>query len=316
KNTDILVSEFGLGTWAFGEDASWGEQNATKSDEVMQTSLDKGVNLFDTAPIYGRGRSEEVIGKFIKNRGVRENVIIATKLGLSWKGPEVYHDLNKKRMLEEIDRSLKRLNVEYIDIYQIHRPDEKIPVEKYAEVMLRFLKEKKIKAVGVSNFSTEQMKLFLKVCPIHSLQPQYSMFNREIEEDILPFCMENDIYVLSYGTLHGGILSGKFNLENKPKPKDWARNNFYFNLDEPVFSINTEFFTELKKIADKYRKTLSQLVIKWTISKDGIGSVLIGCRDSEQVNYNLGGFDCDISQEDKQKIENILRDRSERLVNS
>ena len=313
ENTDIKLSEFAIGSWSFGNDAAWGKQDDNVSYEVMLKAINAGVNLIDTAPVYGRGHSEEVVGKFLKDSGLREKVIVATKLGLSWKGPLVLHDLRKKRMLEEIDRSLKRLDTDYIDIYQIHWPDEKTPIEEMAEMMFRFLNEKKIRAVGVSNFSVSQMEIFAKHCPLHVCQPQYSMFKRDIEKDVLPFCQDNDISTLVYGPLHGGILTGKFNLDNAPKPKDWTRNNFYNDLKEPKFSINTKIMEKLFTIAKKYNKTLGQLVLAWTIAQKGVSSLLIGSRNLEQFNSNLGGFSFDIEQADNLKIQELLTLREQTI---
>ena len=176
SKVNIEISVLGLGTWAFGGDAWWGPQKDVDSLSVLEKAINEGINLIDTAPVYGKGHSEELIGKFLKKKRLRDKVIIATKLGLSWKNGRIYRDLSRKRMLEEIDESRRRLQTDYIDIYQVHWPDPNTPIAETATVMYEFYKKGLIRAIGVSNYSVEQMQEFMKYSPLHTLQPPYNMF--------------------------------------------------------------------------------------------------------------------------------------------
>ena len=216
-------------------------------------------------------------------------------------------------MLREIEASRRRLGVEVIDIYQIHWPDPETSIKESAKVMREFYEQGLIKAVGVSNYSVDQMKEFMNYCPLHSLQPPYNMFRREIEEKILPFCVENNISVLSYSPLHGGVLTGKFFFDNVAVPRDMVRKNLD-DLKEPKFSVNKKILLELKKIADSYGKSLAEFVLNWTIHAKGITTVLVGARNKKQIQQNFGCLGWGIKEEDIKKIEAIL-DKRKKLLN-
>ncbi|MCK4810038.1 MAG: aldo/keto reductase [Candidatus Omnitrophica bacterium] len=315
NNTDLSISAIALGTWAFGSDRWWGYQDDNWSYEVLDAGFEKGITLIDTAPVYGRGHSEEIIGRFLKKRGLREKVILATKLGLSWEERRIYHNLKPKRMLEEIDASRKRLNTDYFDLYQVHWPDPDTPIAETASVMNNFYKKGIIKTVGVSNYRVEQMREFMNYCPLHSSQPPYNMFNREIEKDIVPFCKENNIAILAYIPLNSGILTGKFFFEGVKIPNDLCRKN-HSDLKEPFFSINKHILEGLKRIAEQYDKSLTQLVLNWTANRDGITSILAGARNRAQLQDNAASLDWEIRPVDLEKIEELLSSRDEmvRLV--
>ncbi len=304
---NIEISVIGLGTWAFGGDIWWGSQEDSNSIAVLKKALEAGINLIDTAPVYGRGHSEKLIGKFLKEKKVREKVIIATKLGLSWKNGRIYRDLSRRRMLEEIDESRKRLQTDYIDIYQVHWPDSNTPIAETATTMYEFYKKGLIKAIGVSNYSVEQMQEFMKYSPLHTLQPPYNMFKRDIEKDIIPFCVENNISILSYIPLYSGILTGKF-FKTTKIPSDLCRKN-HKDLKEPLFSINKKILEKIEKIALKYNKSLTQLVLNWTYHQRGITSILVGARNLAQLEENLGALNWILRNQDFKEIEKILKER-------
>jgi len=312
SNTGIDVSVIALGTWAFGSDKWWGYQDDKKSLEVLENALKQGMNLIDTAPAYGRGHSEDVIGNFLKRERVREKIVIATKVGLSWEGSKVYHDLKEQTMKNEVDASRKRLNTDYIDIYQVHWPDPETPISETASVMNEFYKKGIIKAVGVSNYSVDEMREFMKYSPLHTVQPPYNMFKRDIENDIVPFCVENNMSILVYIPLHSGILTGKFFFDNVLVPNDICRKN-HKDLQEPAYSINKETLTELKNIAAKYKKSLTQLVLNWTINRKGITSLLAGSRKIAQLKENVASADWKIEEDDLNNIEKILLARDKKL---
>jgi len=308
STTKIKISPVAVGCWSFGNDSWWGHQDDKRSLDVLVRAFELGINLIDTAPVYGRGHSEEVVGKFLKQSGLRSKAIVATKVGLNWdpNGPKIFHDLKPQRMIEEIDFSRKRLDIDMIDIYQVHWPDPDVPVAKVAELMHSFYDKGLIGAVGVSNYSPAQMEEFMKHCPLHSLQPQYSMFCRDIEKETVDFCVKHNIAILAYAPLFAGLLTGKFFLGDKPVPNDINRRMKKDHLCEPLFSVNKEFLAGLKKIADKYNKTLTQLVLNWTMNRKGITAVLAGARNCAQLEDNAGCTDWDISQEDLGAIDQLL----------
>ena len=203
KGTSLRVSRVGLGTWAIGG-WMWGGSDDAQSIETIRAALDHGVNLIDTAPVYGFGHSEEVVGKALA--GLRGRAVIATKVGLEWKDGNVFRNASRERINSEIEDSLRRLQTDHIDIYQVHWPDPKTPVEETAEAMKALLDQGKIGAIGVSNFSVAQMERFRAVAPIHVLQPPYNLFEREIEAEILPYCLRHGIATFGYGALCRGLL--------------------------------------------------------------------------------------------------------------
>ena len=306
--SELNITVLGLGTWAFGGDIWWGHQEDKNSIDTLYEAIDLGINFIDTAPIYGKGRSEKVIGRALKEKGLRENVILATKAGLSWKGPLILHNLKKKRILEELDASLKRLQVDTIDLYQVHWPDPHTPIRETAETIRGLYEKGKIRAIGVSNYSIDQIKEFMEYCPLHSLQPPYNMFRREIEKDILPFCIEHNIGIIAYAPLHSGLLTGKFFFGEKI-PKDRIR-NINPDLKEKNFEINKKVIIKLKDIASKYNKTLSQLALNWVSSRSGITSAIVGSRKTSQIEENIGGAEWKLTKEDKELIEIILKERA------
>ena len=310
----LSVSVICLGTWAFGNDSWWGYQNDKDSLAVLDESLKRGINFIDTAPVYGRGHSENVISTFFKKTKARDKLIIATKLGLRWKGRNILHDLSKARMLEELDDSRLRLGTDYFDLYQVHWPDPDTPIRVTAEVMYDFYKKGIIKAVGVSNYSVEQMKEFKKYCPLHSCQPFYNMFRRDIEADIVPFCIDNSIGIITYAPLHSGLLTGKFFIDGKKVPDDINRKTKKKDLEEPAFSINKDTLSKLKKIADKYRKTLTQLVLNWNYNQKGITSSIAGTRRLTQLIDNCGAAGWQVQEEDMEEINNILEERKNKIA--
>ncbi len=309
------VSVLGIGTWAFSKDVWWGPQKDRDSLDVLKKAFDLGINFIDTAPIYGRGHSEEVVGRFLKKTDIREKIFIATKLGLAWTEKGNYsNNLKRERMLEEIEDSRQRLGVDYIDLYQIHWPDPNTSIKETAETMNEFFSRGLIKAVGVSNYSVKQMKKFMKYCPLHSLQPPYNMFDRRIENEILPFCIKNNIAIVGYSPLHGGVLTGKFFFENVKIPEDKRRKNIK-DLKESFFSINKKILSEIKEIALKYNKTLSQFVLNWTFNQKGIKSILIGARNIKQLEENFGAVGWKITNKDLKKVNEILVKR-EKFITS
>ncbi len=313
KINNLSISVISLGTWAFGGDKWWGKQEDKDSCEVLDTAIKKGITTIDTAPVYGRGRSESIIGSFLRKNNLREKVILATKVGLSWQGPKILHDLKKQRMLEEFDESRKRLQTDYFDIYQVHWPDPDTPIPETASVMHSLYEKGLIKSIGVSNYSVAQMQEFMKHSPLHLLQPQYSMFERSIERNTVPFCMENNIGIITYAPLYSAILTGKFFFDNVKVPEDINRQMKQAEFKEPRLTINKETLSRLKEIAAQYKKDLTQLVINWNFSQKGITSCIVGIRKLSQLEDNLGSVGWKISSDDMEKIGQILNERESQI---
>src|SRR5213080_5454296 len=202
------VSRIGLGTWSIGG-FMWGGTDEQAALETIRAALEHGISLIDTAPVYGLGRDEEIVGRALAQYGKREEIIIATKVGLEWRGEQVYRNSTRARILKELDQSLRRLRTDYIDIYQVHWPDPVIPIEETAEALHRLYEKGLIRAIGVSNYSPEQMDVFRHAAPLHTAQPPYNLFEREAEEDVLPYCLWHGIATLTYGALCRGLLSGR-----------------------------------------------------------------------------------------------------------
>src|SRR6202521_3744669 len=206
--TSLKMSRVAIGTWAIGG-WMWGGTDEAQSVSTIRTALEHGINIIDTAPVYGFGRSEEIVGKAIAEGGLRSRVLIATKAGLEWAGGRVFRNASRARILREIEDSLRRLRTDHIDIYQVHWPDPLVTIEETADAMHTLLRQGKIRAIGVSNFSVGQMERFRRVAPLHVLQPPYNLFDRGIEADLLPYCRRNKIATLGYGALCRGLLSGR-----------------------------------------------------------------------------------------------------------
>src|SRR3984893_18599392 len=211
--TQLRVSRVALGTWAMGG-WMWGGTDERESVNTIWAALDQGINLIDTAPVYGSGKSEEIVGKAISSAGLRSRAIIATKVGIEMRDGKAYRNATRQRIHREVNDSLRRLRTDYIDIYQVHWPDPLVPIEETAEAMRGLYELGKIRAIGVSNFSVEQMERFRKVAPLHVLQPPYNLFERAIDEQILPYCRANNIATFGYGALCRGLLSGRMTARN------------------------------------------------------------------------------------------------------
>src|SRR6201997_2828670 len=240
-NIPLPISRVGLGTWAIGG-WMWGGSDEGESIKTIQHAVDIGINLIDTAPVYGFGHSEEIVGKALADGGRRDKAVLATKVALEWVDGKVYRNSSPSRIREEIEDSLRRLRTDRVDLYQVHWPDPLVPIEDTAETLLELRQEGKILALGVSNFSPAQMDAWRRVAPLHSTQPPYNIFEREIENDVLPYALQHKLLVLSYGAICRGLLSGKVNHARKFGSDD-------LRLNDPKF--NEPRFTQYLKAADR-----------------------------------------------------------------
>lgn len=285
SNLDLEITRITLGTWAIGG-WQWGGTNEQESIDTILKALNMGITTIDTAPIYGFGKSEELVGKAVKDFGNREDIQIATKLGLEWDDEEnVWRNSSRERILKEFDDSLRRLQTDYIDIYQIHWPDLETDFKETAATMLQLLDNGKIKAIGVSNYNPEQMEEFRKYAPIHVCQPPYNLFERGIENDVLPYCKENDISLLTYGALCRGLLTGKMDEDWEFKKGD-LRSNTDPKFQGKTFKKHLEAVNKLDKYAsEELDQKVINLAVRWILDK-GVDSAIWGARRPEQVTFD------------------------------
>ncbi len=314
--SNLKVSTIIFGAWAIGG-WMWGGSEEKDAIEAIHASIDGGATSIDTAAVYGYGRSEEIVAKAVKGR--RDKVQILTKYGLRWDSSEgehffdwededgakkIYRNARKKSIILECENSLKRLQCDHIDLYQCHWRDPSTPIDETMDAMNQLLKEGKILAAGVSNFSASDIKRANELCPIASDQPPYSMVLRDIEKDVLPFCKEKEIGVIVYSPLQRGLLTGKFKPDVQFKPGDHRANQQHFK-PENIKRTNA-FLEKIKPIADAHNATLGQLVIAWTIAQEGITSAIVGARDAAQTKENLKAQEIKLSNEDLAEIRKQL----------
>jgi aryl-alcohol dehydrogenase-like predicted oxidoreductase len=299
--TQLKVSRVALGTWAMGG-WMWGGTDERDSVATIHAALRQGINLIDTAPVYGFGVSEEIVGAALV--GVRHQAVIATKTGLEWRDGKVYRNATRARIMSEIDDSLRRLRTDYIDVYQVHWPDPLVPVEETAEAMRSLFEQGKIRAIGVSNFSAGQMERFRRVAPLHVLQAPYNLFERAIEAEILPYCRANGIATLGYGALCRGLLSGRVQPDTKFDGDDLRRIDPKFQ--PPRLARYLDAVRRLDELAQGgFHRRVIHLAVRWMLDQ-GIDVALWGGRHPEQVDAALGVAGWSLSGADRKQIERIV----------
>jgi aryl-alcohol dehydrogenase-like predicted oxidoreductase len=303
--TSLRVSRVAIGTWAIGG-WKWGGTDEAESISTIRAALEDGINVIDTAPAYGFGRSEEIVGKAIAEGRLRSRVIIATKVGIEWQDEEVFRNATRARILREIEDSLRRLRTDYIDIYQVHWPDPLVPIAETAETMHTLLKQGKIRAIGVSNFSVGQLEEFRDVAPLHVVQPPYNLFERGIEGDLLPYCRENKIATFGYGALCRGLLSGRMRPETTFNGDDLRRTDPKFQ--EPRFAQYLAAVQRLDRLAqERFGKRIIHLAVRWMLDQ-GITTALWGARHPRQLQPvgEVAGWSLDGAA--KAEIDQILHE--------
>ncbi|MBM4466338.1 MAG: aldo/keto reductase [Chloroflexi bacterium] len=316
-SSDLYISRIGLGTWAIGGGGwrgGWGPQDDSVSIATIQRALDLGINWIDTAPYYGLGHAEEIVGQAITGR--REEVIIATKCGLVWNegSTDVYRRLKAESVRREVEASLRRLSVEAIDLYQIHWPAESDEeTEEAWGVIADLMREGKVRYGGVSNFSVAQHQRMQAIHPIASSQPSYNMVMREVEAELLPSCAANNIGVIVARPMMGGLLTGKFSKERAEHlpDDDWRRGREWFV--EPQLSANLALVEGLRPIAARVGKTVAQLAIAWVLRHPEVTAAIVGARSPAQLEEDAAAWDWVLSAEDTAEIETLLAKREQML---
>lgn len=315
-DSDLGLTTVGLGTWAIGGgdwDFGWGPQDDKESVAAIQRALELGVNWIDTAAIYGLGHAEEVVAKAIAGRG--DEVIVATKCGLRWKqgGTTPYGQLDASSVRKEAEASLKRLDVDVIDLYQIHWPNPDNDVEEAWTAIAELIEQGKVRYAGVSNFNVAQLERVQQIHPVTSLQPPYNMLERGMEEELLDYCAANRIGVVAYSPMKAGLLTGKYTKErvaNLPH-EDWRRGSDEFK--EPRLSANLNLIEQLRPIAKRNDMDLSQLAIAWVLRRPEVTAAIVGARRPEQIEQTVEAGDRTLSKENIDEIDTLLAEHA-RLV--
>jgi aryl-alcohol dehydrogenase-like predicted oxidoreductase len=280
--TSIRASRVALGTWAIGG-WMWGGSDERDAINTIHAALDRGINLIDTAPVYGFGRSEEIVGKALAMNGRRQHALIATKVGLDWKDGKPFRNARKTRITEEVESSLRRLRTDVIDLYQVHWPDPHTPIAEVAEAMGALHRAGKIRAIGVSNFSPAQMDEFRKVAPLHAAQPPYNLFERAIEQDVLPYCRARNIALLAYGALCRGLLSGSMSLSSRFAGDDLRKSDPKFL--PPRFKQYLSAVQQLDRLAqERFGKRVIHLAVRWVLDRGENNIALWGARRADQLS--------------------------------
>lgn len=304
-DSNLKVSVIGFGAWGIGGAPFWSNEGDASSVRAILKSYELGINFFDTAPVYGFGHSEELLGKTLKP--FRDNVIYATKCGLRWKNKSldtITKNATRQSILEEIDHSLKRLDTDYIDLYQVHWPDTETPQGETMEALLEIQQQGKIKVIGVSNYSVDEMRDIMKSGKIVSLQPDYSLLNRSIEKEAISYCKANQIGIIAYSPLASGLLTGKYGKD--AKFKDWRGKGIIGCFSGSKFEKNMEKVEQLKAIGESIGKTCAQMAINWIISQPQLTTALLGVKNEKQMEENIKALDWKLDLKQQEEINHIF----------
>ncbi|HTZ90508.1 MAG TPA: aldo/keto reductase [Alloacidobacterium sp.] len=311
-NSDMHLTRIGYGAWAIGGgnwEFAWGAQDDNESVSTIERALDSGINWIDTAAIYGLGHSEEVVAKALKNSPHKPYIF--TKCSMRWfPDRQIYRSLKAGSLQEEIEDSLRRLRVDAIDLYQIHWPNPEDEIEEGWETLTRFKEQGKVRYIGVSNFNVAQMKRVQKIAPITSLQPPYSLLNRNVEAEILPFCQQNNIGVINYSPMVSGLLTGKMTAEriqNLPGD-DWRKRSA--NFTEPKLSQNLKLVELLREIGKAHNVEPGVVAIAWTLRHPAITAAIVGARRPDQIDGILPAAGVRLSHAEIARIEEFQKANS------
>lgn len=279
--TPLTSSRIALGTWAMGG-WMWGGTDEAESIRTIHQAIDRGITLIDTAPVYGFGHSEEIVGKALAEDGRRRRVLIATKVGLDWRDGQPFRNGSRARIIKEVEDSLRRLKTDAIDLYQVHWPDPNVSIDETAAAMAELYRGGKIRAIGVSNFTPAQMDAFRAVAPLHTAQPPYNLFERNVERDVLPYCVERKIVTLAYGALCRGLLTGRMTATTQFNGDDLRRLDPKFQM--PRFQHYLDAVAALDALArDNYGKRVIHLALRWVLDRADTNIALWGARHPGQL---------------------------------
>lgn len=303
-NSDLQITPLGVGAWAMGGggwEFAWGPQNDEESIAAIHAALDQGINWIDTAAVYGLGHSEEIVGRAIKSRNPRPYVF--SKASMVWdEYGKIGQSLRAQSIRREVEASLRRLNIDAIDLYQIHWPNPDREIEEGWAEMTRLKDEGKVRYIGVSNFDVKQMRRAQKIAPITSLQPPYSLLARQAESEILPYALRNKIGVIVYSPMFSGLLSGSMTrarIARMPED-DWRKSNC--NFQEPLLSANLRLVELLRDIGFRYGLTPGEIAIAWALNNPAVTAAIVGMRHPKQVQGIIGAADFRLSLSELKEI--------------
>jgi len=300
----LVASRVALGTWAIGGWMWGGNSDLDESVRTIRSAVERGITLIDTAPVYGFGRSEEIVGLALSG-GLRERAVIATKVGLEWRDGKVSRNSSPARIRKEVEDSLRRLRTDYVDLYQVHWPDPLVPIQETAGALARLLNDGKIRAIGVSNYSREQMAEFRKAAPIHSVQPPYNLFEREAAGGVLPYAAQHDIAVLCYGALCRGLLTGTITAKTRFEGDDLRRSDPKFQ--QPRFSQYLAAVSSLDRYArERYGRGVLALAVRWVLDQGGDTIALWGARRPAQLDPVADAIGWALDDDAKKRIDEIV----------
>lgn len=308
--TGIKISAIGFGCWEIG--GGYGSIEESEFVQAVNRALDLGVNCFDTAEAYGFGASERSLAKALGGR--RKDAVITTKFGIGYPDATNYRDSTRKRVIASIEKSLANLNTDYVDVYLVHWPDRNTPFEETMRALDDLVRQGKVRAVGLSNFRRDEIEACMRARRVDVVQYCWNMFDRRMQKEIYPYCRENGIGVMAYGSLAYGMLTGTFNEEMTFEKNDWrskrgqlANINLFQHLFGPDHYLkNLRAVEELKGMARRYRKSLPQFALRWTLSNPVISTALVGCRNPREVEDNAGALGWTISDADMKEIDAIF----------
>ena len=306
--TGMEITRIGFGSWAIGGSgwaAAWGPQDDDEAVGAIRRAVELGMNWIDTAAVYGLGHSEELVARALK--GLSERPYVFTKCSLVWdEKRDVHNNLKKDSVKRECEESLRRLQTDVIDLYQIHWPRPNEDIEEGWSALAELKDEGKVRHIGVSNFDASQMERAQGIAPVETLQPPYNMINRDIEEEILPYCREHDIGVIVYSPMRSGLLTGKMSrerVENLPSD-DWRRKNSDFR--EPRLSRNLELVGLLEEIGSEHGRSPAEVAIAWTLRHPAVTAAIVGGRRPDQVDGIIGAAEFSLSEDELERIESFL----------
>ena len=305
--TGMHVSAIGFGCWEIG--GGYGSIEETQFIHAVQRSLDLGVNCFDTAEAYGFGASEKSLAKALGAR--RKDAVVVTKFGIGYKEAPNFRDSGRARAMASIEKSLQNLGTDYVDVYMVHWPDVNTPLDETMRALDDIVKQGKARAVGISNFRLAQIKTSMNTRRVDVAQYCWNIFDQRMQKEIFPYCKEQNIGVMAYGSLAYGLLTGAFNENTDFGGDDWrarrgrmgAINLFQHLFGPEYFPKNLKVVEDLKGLAAKYGKTLPQFALRWTLTNPVISTALVGCRNVNEVNDNMGALDWSISEVDMKAID-------------
>ena len=317
-NTQLELTTIGIGTWAIGGgdwSFGWGDQDEKEAVAGIHKGIELGVNWIDTAAIYGDGASEVLVGKALREMPGSERPLVATKCGrIMQEDATVKGCLKKESVVRECEASLQRLGVECIDLYQIHWPDPDEDIEEAWSAMVEMKKEGKVREIGVSNHGVKQMERLRPIHPIASLQPPYSMLNREVEEDHLPYCGESGIGVICYSPMGKGLLTGAFSRERAEALSDKDHRSRDPKFSPPQLDCNLEVVEAIRPLAEESGRPMAQLPLAWVLRRPEVTSAIVGVRKPSQIEQTVGGGDWNLTQEELDVVEGALSLREEKLA--